>query len=164
MTYDDLPRRILMRLKYGGRPHLARIMARHARLAAGDWLAVEQAVIIPVPLARWRLWRRGYNQAGLIAHALAKASGARLLAAGLVRHRATASSAGLTRAQRFRNVRSAFRLGKGMRPHIANRLVILVDDVMTTGATADACARVLLREGASSVRVLCWARTLLEPR
>lgn len=163
VVYDDLPRRILMRFKYGGRPHLARLMARQIRLAAGAWLDEEDVILVPVPLARWRLWRRGYNQAGLIANALARISRAEALPAGLVRQRATRTSGGLTRSQRFANVRGAFRLGAGIAERIRGRAVIVVDDVVTSGATADACAAALLKGGASSVRVLSWARTLLEP-
>src|SRR3546814_10326314 len=79
---------------------------------------------------------------------------------GLVRRRATASSGGLGRKQRFQNVRGAFRVAEKARPAIKGRNVILIDDVMTTGATAGACARALLRAGATSVHVLTWARAL----
>lgn len=160
VVYDRLPREVLMRFKYGSRPHLARMMARHIRLMAADWLDAQDAVLVPVPLARWRLWRRGYNQAGLIAGALARGSAAGLALGGLVRHRATQSSGGLTRAQRFANVRGAFSVPEDARYRMAGRTVILVDDVMTTGATADACAHALIRAGAARVRVLTWARAL----
>lgn len=160
IVYAELPRKIMMRFKYGGRTHMARMMARHIRLAASEWLDAPGSLIIPVPLARWRLWRRGYNQAGLIARALARDSAAALMLDGLVRRRATASSGGLGRKQRFQNVRGAFRVAEKARPQIKGRNVLLVDDVMTTGATAGACARELLRAGATSVHVLTWARAL----
>lgn len=160
VTYDDLPRRILMRFKYGGRPHLARMMGRHIRLVAPDWLDEPDVVLVPVPLARWRLWRRGYNQAGLIAGAVSRHSAATVLLGGLVRHRATKSSGGLSRKQRFANVRGAFRVTDRALPQIAGKPVILIDDVMTTGATTEACSIALLKAGAASVRVLTWARTL----
>lgn len=160
VVYGHLPRRVLMRFKHGGKPHLARMMGRHARLAAPDWLDDENAVLVPVPLARWRLWRRGYNQAGEIARALARLSPAQPLLGALVRNRSTRSSGDLSRSQRFANVRGAFRVADKARPRIAGRPVILIDDVMTTGATADACAKALLRGGAASVRVLTWARAL----
>ncbi len=149
-----------MRFKYGGRPHLARMMGRHIRLAAPDWLEDEKAVLVPVPLARWRLWWRGYNQAGLIAKALARISPAHVMLGALVRRRETSSSGKLSRSQRFAKVRSVFQVAEKAQPQIAGRPVILVDDVMTTGATAEACAIALLRGGAASVRVLTWARAL----
>ena len=126
VVYDPLPRTMLMRFKYGGKPHLARMMARHIRLVAPEWLDDENALLIPVPLARWRLWRRGYNQAGLIAQALARLSAAQTLPGGLVRHRATRSSGGLSRRQRFENVRGAFRVADGAKGKIKGKSVILV--------------------------------------
>lgn len=162
VLYDDLPRSILMRFKYGGRPHLARMMARHMRLAARAWLEDEGAVLVPVPLARWRLWRRGYNQAGLIARELQRHCPAVMLPDALVRHRATRVSGTLSRYQRFGNVKGAFRLNERARDRIIGRKVILIDDVMTSGATADSCAQVLVKGGAAAVHVLTWARTPLD--
>lgn len=160
VIYDHLPRKVLMRFKYGERPHLARVMARHIRLVAPEWLDDADSVLVPVPLARWRLWRRGYNQAGLIALALSRNSAATALLGALIRHRATRTSGRLSRNQRFANVRGAFRVTDAGTMAIRGRRIILVDDVMTTGATTEACARELARAGAASVRVLTWARAL----
>lgn len=160
VVYEDLPRRIMMRFKYGGRPHLARMMAQHIRLVAADWLDDPEALIVPVPLARWRLWRRGYNQAGQIAKRLEKTGRAVALLDGLIRRRETRSSGGLSRRQRFANVRGVFLVHEKMSARVKGRAVLLVDDVMTTGATAEACAAALIRSGAASVRVLTWARAL----
>lgn len=158
VAYGETARKVALRLKYSGRPAvagtLARFMQRHLGERGGE------ALLIPVPLHRWRIWRRGYNQAALIAGELARASG---LAADnhiLLRVRATPSLRGLGRSERARAVRGAFHVDAGARERIAGRRLILVDDVFTSGATASACAKVLKRAGAASVEVLCWARVV----
>ncbi|WP_243338782.1 ComF family protein [Anaeromyxobacter soli] len=142
-------------LKYGGRPALARPLgawlARAAPLPPG-------ALVVSVPLARARRIARGYDQAALLADALARAAGARgrRLPGALRRTRETPPQVGRTRAERSRNVAGAFRAA---RPGaLAGRDVVLVDDVVTTGATADAAARALKDAGARSVVVLALAR------
>lgn len=158
LAYEGAARDVVLRLKHADRPHLAADMAAQMLRAGGDWLA--DAVIVPVPLHRWRLWKRGYNQAAELAKALSKRSGTPLVVDALIRHRATATSQGLNPSERRRNVRGAFRIRDNARPRIAGRCIILVDDVFTTGATADACARILLRAGAGSVRLLTLARVV----
>ncbi len=158
VAYDGAARDVVLGLKHADRDHLARAMARQLARAGGEWL--DGALIVPVPLHRWRLWRRGYNQAALMARALAKVSNAELLVDGLERHRATPSSQGMNRKDRAANVRGAFRVTERRRAAIKGRAVVLVDDVLTTGATANACARVLLRAGAHSVNLLAWARVV----
>jgi ComF family protein len=141
--------------KYGGRPALARPL--------GAWLARAAppppgALIVSVPLARGRRIERGYDQAALLADALARAAGARerRLRGALLRTRETPPQVGKTRAERSRNVAGAFR---AVRPaEIAGRDVVLVDDVVTTGATADAAARALREAGAMTVTVVALAR------
>jgi len=159
LVYHGAARRVLLGFKHGDRDHLVRLMAPQMVRVARDWLGPE-AVLVPVPLHRWRLWRRGYNQAALLARAVGRASATPLAVDALIRRRATAMSTGMTRGQRAKNVRGAFQV-----PHpaqIAGRRVILVDDVLTTGATVAACTRVLLRAGASRVDVLTWARVVRE--
>ncbi|WP_242346434.1 ComF family protein [Anaeromyxobacter terrae] len=141
--------------KYGGRPALARPLgawlARAAPLPPG-------ALVVSVPLARGRRIARGYDQAALLADALARAAGARdrRLRGALLRTRETPPQVGRTRAERNRNVAGAF---SAARPaELAGRDVVLVDDVVTTGATADAAARALKGAGARSVVVLALAR------
>jgi ComF family protein len=138
-------------LKYGSRPALARPLgvwlAGRARLPAG-------AAVVAVPLARGRRVARGYDQAALLADALARAAGAPRLRAALRRVRETAPQVGRTRAERARNVRGVF----SARPSVAGRDLVLVDDVVTTGATADAAAAALRRAGARSVTVVALAR------
>jgi ComF family protein len=115
-------------------------------------------LVMPVPLHRGRLWWRGFNQAALLAAEVARRLERPLDLGTLVRSRATVSQTSRSRDERRRNVRGAFTV---RRPHrVANRRILLVDDVMTTGATADECARVLLAAGASRVEVFTLARVL----
>ena len=120
---------------------------------------LEGALVVPVPLHRWRLWSRGYNQAALIARALVRDGGE--LALDLVeRPRHTPSLRGLGRLARERAVQGAFRINPRWKDKVKGRRVVLVDDVYTTGATARGCARILKRAGAEEVNLLCWARVV----
>jgi ComF family protein len=165
VAYGDTARKVALKLKYSGRPGvaatLAHFMARQlplCREGAGE------AVLVPVPLHRWRVWKRGYNQAALIAAALSRRSGIPAELDLLRRTRATPPLRGLGRRERALAVRGAFAVAKEDRPHLKGRHVILVDDVFTSGATAGACARTLRRAGARSVAVLTWARVVrVEP-
>jgi ComF family protein len=109
-----------------------------------------------VPLHRWRLFHRTYNQAALLAQAIAHRTGHRVRVDLLVRTRATPSQQGLDRAERARNMRKAFTAQKPL----AGQTIVLIDDVLTTGATVTACAQVLLKAGAGAVDVLTAARVL----
>ncbi len=157
LVYGGPARRVLLALKHGDRQHLARIMAGHMARAAGPLLGTD-VLIVPVPLHWRRLWQRGFNQAALLARALARGSGAPIAVDALVRAKPTAISRGLGRSARARNVRGAFRVRD--RALVRGRRIVLVDDVLTTGATADACARVLRRAGAQEVHVLTFARVV----
>jgi ComF family protein len=158
-AYGGPARAVLLALKHGDRPYLAATMAPHMARAAGPLLTPD-VLLVPVPLHRWRLWRRGFNQAAVLAQALAKLSGAGIDLMALTRVRATPPSAGMGRAARAANVRGAFRVID--RSRVKGRDIVLVDDVLTTGATADACARHLNRAGARSVHVLTFARVVRE--
>lgn len=157
--YDDNSRKIILDLKHGDRTFLAPALAR-LLYQAGRQLADEADIIVPVPLHRWRLLRRRFNQSALLATELGKLAGKAVLSDAILRHRATHSQGGLSRKARQRNVRGAFRLRPGMRERIAGRRILLVDDVLTTGATTGATARCLLRGGAAAVDVLTLARVV----
>jgi ComF family protein len=160
VAYGDVSRDVALRLKYSGRPGLAETLAhfmlRH--LDGGD--GRDRPLLVPVPLHRWRIWKRGYNQAALIASALARRTALSAELDLLRRTRATPPLKGLGRRERALAVRGAFEVRPEARARLAGRRAILVDDVYTSGATASACARTLRRAGASSVEVLCWARVV----
>lgn len=156
VAYDDLPRSIALRLKYGGKVALARTMARYMSPLRGEWES--GSVLIPVPLHRWRLWRRGFNQSSLVAQELSKSWGLATERRLLRRVKRTRPLKGMNHAQRRKAVAGAFALEDADR--IKGRTVILVDDVLTSGSTAEACARVLRRAGASRIELICWARVV----
>ena len=153
--YDAASRGLILRFKHGDRtgsaPHFARWLAR-----AGAELLEDADVLVPVPLHRWRLLARRYNQAALLALALARLSGIACAPDALTRVRATPSQGTLGRGRRRANVRGAFALARPQA--VAGRRVLLIDDVLTSGATVGECARVLLAGGASAVDVLTLAR------
>jgi ComF family protein len=157
VAYGPIARALALKLKYGRRPGVALTMARPMRRAGAAML--DGALVAPVPLHRWRLWSRGYNQAALIARALVPDGGE--LALDLIeRPRRTPALRGLGRLARERTVAGAFRIGPAWKQAVKGRRIVLVDDVYTTGATAKGCARVLKRAGAAEVNVLCWARVV----
>lgn len=158
--YADGPaRQLVHRLKYGDRLELARNMGRWMARAGAELLAGAH-VLAPVPLHRRRLFSRRFNQAAALADAVSKVARVPCDPLALVRVKPTASQVGLTRAQRADNVQGAFRVPVEARPRIAGRRVVLVDDVLTSGATANACARALLRAGAEQVDALVFARVV----
>lgn len=159
MRYSDVGRRLVVGFKYGDRTHLATVLARWLA-RAGSGLLAEADLLVPVPLHRRRLFMRRFNQSALLARSLARETGAAMSVDTLRRHRATPAQAGLSRDQRRRNVSGAFRVAAKRRSLVEGRRVMLVDDVLTTGATADACAAALRRAGADYVSVLTLARVV----
>lgn len=156
VAYGETARTLALRLKYAGRAAFAETAARlMLRLMPDD-----ADLLLPVPLHRWRLWGRGYNQAALIAGALARLSGVPARHDVLLRTKATPVLRGLGGRGRAKAVAGAFTLDEGARSVLAGRHVVLVDDVFTSGATAAACTRRLLRGGADRVTLLCWARVI----
>ncbi|MCB2061059.1 MAG: ComF family protein, partial [Novosphingobium sp.] len=158
--YNDASRRLVLAFKHGNRIALAPMMARlmTAKLGFVD----ESWLIVPVPLHRWRLWRRGFNQAGVLAREIAKARGARLLVDALERRRATPVLGGLGRKARARALVGAIAVNGRRRDCLKNANIVLVDDVLTSGATSEACVAALKRAGAERVVVACFARVLEE--
>ena len=161
LVYDGASRPLLLGFKHGDDTHAAAPFARWMAGAAGPLLA-EAELLVPVPLHRWRLFRRRYNQAALLAHALGRAADRSVSTDTLIRRKRTPSQGGLGRIGRAANVRGAFAVPPDARPRIAGRRVLLVDDVMTTGATVAACARTLRRAGAAHVDVIVLARVVPE--
>ncbi|MEI9930498.1 MAG: ComF family protein [Rhizomicrobium sp.] len=150
----------ILAFKHGDRldlvPGFARWLDR-----AGRALLDNSDVIVPVPLHSGRLWSRRYNQAAELARRLGKIAGKTVEPTTLRRVRATPSQGAMPSAKaRHRNMRGAFQVPEAYRPAIRNRAILLIDDVLTTGATVDACAHVLKRAGAAKVHVLALARVV----
>ena len=163
IAYGDVARGVAMKLKYGRKTGLARLIAGQLLRHLPDGAEANgraDMLLAPVPLHRWRIWSRGYNQSALIADALGRASGIARDHQLLLRIKATPPLRGMGPAARAKVVRGAFALSPGARDRIAGRTVLLIDDVLTSGATANACAKMLKRGGAREVHLLCWARVL----
>ena len=118
----------------------------------------------PIPLHRTRLWSRRFNQAAALAGVVARQAGLPLRPTALARVKRTRQQVGLTRSQRADNLQGAFRVPDAMRPQVEGRRILLVDDVLTTGATANAAARALLRAGAREIDILTFARVVTDGR
>lgn len=160
LQYDGAGRRLILRFKHGDRLDGARTYANWMARAGAPLLAACD-LMVPVPLHRWRLVGRGYNQSAVLAQALARRSAKPVLLDGLVKCRPTRSQQQLGAAERRNNVTAdLFRLGGGGRRMVPGRRVLLIDDVLTTGSTVDACATALLAGGAAAVDVLTLARVV----
>jgi len=163
--YNDAARRLILAFKRGRRvalaPFLGRLMA--ARLTHPGLPQVGPGwLVVPVPLHRWRLWSRGFNQSAMLGQIVAEATGASALVDALVRRKATPTLGGLGARARERVLAGAI----GINPRQAGKLrgakVVLVDDVLTSGATSAACIRALKRAGAQAVLLACFSRVLDE--
>jgi len=158
--YDDASKKPVLALKYGDRLDLLPAFGRWLD-RTGRPLLAQSDMIVPVPLHRTRLWKRRYNQSAELGRALARVAGLPAEPLVLVRTRPTPSQGEMPSAgARRRNVRGAFAVPKRERPKVEAKRVLLVDDVLTTGATVNACARALKRAGATSVFVLALARVV----
>ena len=155
VAYDELSRSIALRLKYGRKVALARTMARYmAPLVRSDG----QPILVPVPLHRSRLWQRGFNQSALVARELAKTTGLRADPHLLKRVKRTPALKGMSLRQRRKLVAGAFKVKP--EADLQGRTIVLVDDVLTTGSTANACAKALQTAGAARVELVSWARVI----
>lgn len=157
LRYDAQGRRLILPFKHADRTEIAGALAPHMA-RAGAALLRDADVLVPVPLHRVRLFRRRYNQAALLARAVGRIAGRRCLLDALLRRRATASLGEKSAAERAEEVAGAFAVRQSRARELAGKRVLLIDDVMTSGATANACAAVLLAGGAVSVDVLVAAR------
>ena len=160
--YDEASRELILKLKHADRTDLAGLFVSWIGRAAAD-LVAEADAIAPVPLHRWRLLGRRYNQAAEIARPLARRSGADYLPDALVRARHTSSQGGKSDSGRRRNVAGAFLVPPTRARQVEGRRILLIDDVLTTGATAEACAKALLKAGASAVDLAVVARVRESP-
>jgi ComF family protein len=155
--YDDAARRLILPFKHANRQEIATVLATHMARAGRGFLN-EAHCIVPVPLHRWRLFRRGFNQAALLARALGKRSGVPSLPDALRRRRRTPLLGPLSAAQRAKALQGVFDIRPSRIAALYGKHILLVDDVMTSGATANACAETLLQAGCAGVDVLVAAR------
>jgi ComF family protein len=163
VRYDDVARTLVHALKYGDRLDLAPTMGRWMATAGKPLLDGADA-LVPVPLHWRRQWARRFNQSALLAEVVAKAADIPVSYRALKRVKATPQQVGLSQAARAQNVQGAFRVPPDGKAEVAGRRLILVDDVLTSGATMDACARALLRAGAAQVDALVFARVVAGAR
>lgn len=158
--YNQASRKLVLAFKHGRRialaPMLARMAASRLPELEGEWR------VVPVPLHPWRLWRRGFNQSALLAREIASLRGQAVLVDGLVRKKPTPTLGGLGRAARARALSGVIAVNPRRQAELGGASVVLVDDVMTSGATTNACVRALKRAGARRVIVACFARVLDE--
>ncbi len=158
--YEDGPAKALVhRLKYYDRLDVALPMGRWMARAGAELLN-EADALIPAPLHRWRLAGRRFNQAMALADVISAETGVPVEPLALERVKATSPQVGLSRSRRATNMQGAFRVSAEGQPRIAGRRLILIDDVLTSGATSNAAARILLRAGAASVDLLVFARVV----
>jgi len=155
LVYDEASKPLILRLKHADRLHpVPALAAWMARAGGAFW--PEADVIVPVPLHRWRLLKRRYNQAALLAQGIGRQVDKRVDVDLLVRHRATETQGRRNRKERKANVAGAFALRSGAK--VEGQTIVLIDDVLTSGATADACAKLLFAAGARAVYVVALAR------
>jgi ComF family protein len=157
VRFDEISRALVHALKYADRLDLAPMMGRFIAQAGRELLA-EADALVPVPLHWRRQWMRRFNQSAMLAAAISSETGVPVAASVLKRVKPTVQQFGLSRTERAANVQGAFRVPPDGKAAVTRRRLVLIDDVLTTGATVDGCARALLRAGAANVDVLVFAR------
>lgn len=163
-VYNDASRQLILRFKHGGKLSLAALlggmMAGHLPDSPSDTSSDQPPLLVPVPLHRTRIWDRGFNQSALLARELEKRGKGELVVDALVRHKRTPSLGGLGREARRTMLKDAIRIREGRRSRMTGSDILLVDDVLTSGATTGACVDALLESGAASVKIVCFARVI----
>lgn len=155
VSYEDMGRSLVLRLKHRG---AAELVPALAQMMEASLSGTQCDLLVPVPLHKRRLLSRRFNQSHLLAQALASKLGISSDTRSLTKRKPTVSQGGLGRKARYKNVEASFAIAPGKHANIEGRHILLVDDVLTTGATASACARTLKRAGAASVGVAVFAR------
>ena len=158
VCYGGVASDIAVRLKHGRRIGLAKLMAQ----AMARHVPPERGLMVPIPLHRWRLWSRGFNQSMLMARELKRLTGQPINPDVLVRQKQTPMLGGLGAKERANVMRGVFKVPAEARPIVRDAHILLIDDVYTSGATANAAALALKRAGAARVTLLCWARVIKE--
>jgi predicted amidophosphoribosyltransferase len=168
VAYDDISRQVALRLKYGGKIGLAKLIAAHLTRylpeEAGEYL------VVPVPLHWTRLWHRGFNQSALIAKALVGNKGTPNKGVGekslifapdlLIRNKRTPPLKEYSGKQRKKLVSGAFAVNPIWQSRLSGAHILLIDDILTSGATTNGCVKTLKKNGAQWVQIFCWARVL----
>jgi ComF family protein len=163
VRYDEIARALVQGLKYSDRLDLAPMMGQWMARAGHDLLA-DADLLVPVPLHWRRQWSRRFNQSAALAGSISALCSVPVGRSSLKRVRATPQQVGRSKPERAENVQGAFRVPDEGRAHIAGRRVVLIDDVLTSGATVDACARALSRAGVAHIDVLVFARVVAPTR
>jgi ComF family protein len=159
MRYSEVGRELVHLLKYGDRLDLLRPLGTWMARAGAELLTDADA-LVPVPLHWTRLWQRRFNQSAGLARAVSAVARLPVWDYALARVRATPPQVGLARSERARNVAGAFRVPRATRSEVKDKKLVLIDDVLTSGATVDACAKALTRTGAARVDVLVLTRVV----
>ena len=157
--YNSISRQLVLNFKHGKRVALASLLARLMAARLGEFSdTLDRPLLVPVPLHRARLWQRGFNQSALIAKELERLGSGVLLVDGLMRHKRTPSLGNRSAAERTDLLADAISVQRSRQKRIAGRDAVLVDDVVTTGATSNACVKALKDAGARRVVIACFAR------
>lgn len=163
LVYNDASRDLVLKFKHGDQMQAVVCMIPWLKSAGAEFWG-RTDVIVPVPLHRWRLLRRRYNQAGIMGQALSRHVDVPCVVDALVRQRATVTQGHLKSKERAKNVRAAFDVPSKKRALIEGKRIVLIDDVYTTGATVRECTKALLKAGAAEVNILCLARVVRSGR